>query len=142
MAICEWNIYLLIVYMLRVLIQWKTELLSISQGLYHKVVPRMCSFLILSLLVTPHIHRSILISVTSIRLSRLFVVAHISAPYSMAGLIIVLYTFHFSFTGILLSHSTPLHFFQFIQPAPTHPRFVISVSIPPSSSILVPRYLK
>ena len=31
------------------------------------VVPRMCSFLILSLRVTPHIHRSILISVTSIR---------------------------------------------------------------------------
>ena len=83
------------------------------------VVPRMCSFLILSFLVTPHIHRSILISVTSIRLSFLFVVAHISAPYSMAGLITVLYTFPFSFTGILLSHSTPLHFFQFIQPAPT-----------------------
>ena len=33
------------------------------------VVPRMCSFLILSLRVTPHIHRNILISVTSIRLS-------------------------------------------------------------------------
>ena len=30
------------------------------------VIPRMCSFLILSLRVTPHIHRSILISVTSI----------------------------------------------------------------------------
>ena len=51
------------------------------------VVPRMCSFLILSLLVTPHIHRSILISVTSIRFSCLFVVAHISTPYNMAGLI-------------------------------------------------------
>ena len=86
------------------------------------------------------IHRSILISVTSIRFSCLFVVAHVSAPYSIAGLITVLYTFPFSFTGILLSHSTPLHFFQFIQPAPT--RFVISVSIPASSSILVPRYLK
>ena len=104
------------------------------------VVPRMCSFLILSLRVTSHIHRSILISVTSIRFSCLFVVAHVSAPYSIAGLITVLYTFPLSFTGILLSHSTPLHFFQFLQPAPT--RFVISVSIPPSSSILVPRYLK
>ena len=83
------------------------------------VVPRMCSFLILSLRVTPHIHRSILISVTSIRFSCLFVVAHVSAPYSIAGLITVLYTFPFSFTGILLSHSTPLHFFQFLQPAPT-----------------------
>ena len=41
-------------------------------------VPRMCSFLILSLRVTPHIHRSILISVTSIRFSCLFVVAHVS----------------------------------------------------------------
>ena len=94
----------------------------------------------MSLRVTPHIHRSILISVTSIRFSCLFVVAHVYAPYSIAGLITVLYTFPFSFTGILLSHSTPLHFFQFLQPAPT--RFVISVSIPPSSSILVPRYLK
>ena len=90
------------------------------------VVPRMCSFLILSLRVTPHIHRSILISVTSIRFYCLFVVAHVSAPYSIAGLITVLYTFPFSFTGILLSHSTPLHFFQFLQPAST--RFVISVS--------------
>ena len=104
------------------------------------VVPRMCSFLILSLRITPHIHRSILISVTSISFSCLFVVAHVSAPYSIAGLITVLYTFPFSFTGILLSHSTPLHFFQCLQPVPT--RFVISVSIPPSSSILVPRYLK
>ena len=104
------------------------------------VVPRMCSFLILYLRVTPHIHRSILISVISIRFSCLFVVAHVSAPYSIAGLVTVLYTFPFSFTGILLSHSTQLHFFQFLQPAPT--RFVISVSIPPSSSIVVPRYLK
>ena len=75
------------------------------------VVPRMCSFLILSLPVTPHIHRSILISVTSIHFSCVFVVAHVSAPYSIAGLITVLYTFPFSFTGILQSHSTPLHFF-------------------------------
>ena len=73
------------------------------------VVPRMSSFLILSLRVTPHIHRSILISVTSIRCSCLFVVAHVSVTYIIAGLITVLYTFPFSFTGILLSHSTPLH---------------------------------
>ena len=71
------------------------------------VVPRMCSFLILPLRVTPHIHRSTLISVTSIRFSCLFVVAHVSAPYSIAGLITVLYTFPLSFTGILLSHSRP-----------------------------------
>ena len=82
------------------------------------VVPRMCSFLILSLRVTPHIHRRILISVTSIRFSCLFVVAHVSAPYSIAGLITVLYTFPFSFTGILLfcipSPSVSLAFFCFV----------------------------
>ena len=78
------------------------------------VVHRMCSFLILYFRVTPHIHRSILVSVTSIRFSCLFVVAHVSEPYSIAGLITVLYTFPFSFTGFLLSHSTPLHFFQLI----------------------------
>ena len=56
-------------------------------------VPRMCSFLILYFRVIPHIHRSILISVTSIRFSCLFVLAHVSAPCSIAGLITVLYTF-------------------------------------------------
>ena len=54
------------------------------------VVPRMCSFLILSLRVTPHIHSSILFSFTSIRFSCLFVVTHVSAPYSIAGLIMML----------------------------------------------------
>ena len=49
------------------------------------VVPRMCSFLILSLRVTPHIHRSILISFTSIRFSHLFIVAHVSAPYTIVS---------------------------------------------------------
>ena len=73
------------------------------------VVPRMCSFLILSLRVTPHIHRSILISVTSIRFSCLFVVAHISAPYSIAGLITVLYTFPFSFTVLLFPFPQKVH---------------------------------
>ena len=33
------------------------------------------------------IHRSILISVTSIRFSCLFIVAHVTAPYNIAGLI-------------------------------------------------------
>ena len=41
-------------------------------SLRHSVVPRMCSFLILYLRVTPPIHRSILISVTSILFSCLF----------------------------------------------------------------------
>ena len=102
------------------------------------VVPRMCSFLVLSFLVTPHIHLSILISFTSILDSCRLVVAHVSAPYSITGLTTVLYTFPFSFTGILLSHNSPLHFFQFIHSAPI--RFAISVSIPLPSSMLVPRY--
>ena len=65
------------------------------------VVPQMCSFLISYLRVTSHIHRSILISFTSIRFSRLFVAVHISAQYSFASLITVLYAFPFSFAGIL-----------------------------------------
>ena len=40
------------------------------------VVPLMCSFRILSLLVTPHIHLSILISFTSSRAACPLVVAH------------------------------------------------------------------
>ena len=47
------------------------------------VVPRMCSFLILSFLV---IHLSIRISLSSILASCRLVVAHVSAPYSIAGL--------------------------------------------------------
>ena len=54
------------------------------------VVPRMCLFLILSFLVTPHIHLSILISFTSILDSCRLVVAQVSAPYSIAGLTTVL----------------------------------------------------
>ena len=44
------------------------------------VVPRKCSFLILSLRVTPYIHLSILISFTLILFSCRFVVANVSAP--------------------------------------------------------------
>ena len=54
------------------------------------VVPLMCSFRILSLLVTPHIHLSILISFTSSRASCPLVVAQVSAPYNRAGLTTVL----------------------------------------------------
>ena len=48
-------------------------------------VYRMCSFLILPLRVTRHIHRSILISFTPISFSYVLVVAHVSSPYSIAG---------------------------------------------------------
>ena len=54
------------------------------------VVPRMCSFLVLSFLVTPHIHLSILISFTSILDSCRLVVAQVSAPYIIASLTTVL----------------------------------------------------
>ena len=48
-------------------------------------VPLMCSFRILSLLVTPHIHLSILISFTSSHAYCPLVVAQVSAPYNRAG---------------------------------------------------------
>ena len=50
--------------------------------LYHTLVPLMCSFRILSLLVTPHIHLSILISFTSSRAYCPLVVAQVSALYN------------------------------------------------------------
>ena len=104
------------------------------------VVPVMCSFRILSLLVTPYIHLSILISFIYSRASCSIVVAQVSAPYNRAGLTTVLYTFPFSFTGILLSHSTPLHLFQSLHAALT--LCEISVVMPPVSSTLEPTYLK
>ena len=52
------------------------------------VVPRTCSFLVLSLRIMPHIHRSIRLSFTSIHC--VYVVTHVSASYSIAGLITVL----------------------------------------------------
>ena len=57
------------------------------------VVPLMCSFRILSLIVTPHIHLSILISFSSRRASCHLVVAQVSAPYNRAGLTTVVSTF-------------------------------------------------
>ena len=53
-------------------------------------VPLMCSFWIWSLLVTPHIHLSILTSFTSSRASCPLVVAQVSAPYNRTGLTTVL----------------------------------------------------
>ena len=74
----------------------------------------MCSIRILFLLVTPHIHLSIFISFTSSRASCPVVVARVSAPFSIVGQTTVVYIFPFRFTGILLSHNTPLHLFQFL----------------------------
>ena len=77
------------------------------------VVSLILSFLILSSFVTPHIHRSILISATSNLFSCAFFNAHVSAPYNSAGLITVLYIFPLIFTFILLSDNTPYTLFQF-----------------------------
>ena len=56
------------------------------------VVPLMCAFRILSLLVTPHIHLSIRISFTSSPASCPLVVSHVSAPYNRAGLTSFVYS--------------------------------------------------
>ena len=56
------------------------------------VVPLILSFLILSSLVTPLIHLTILISATSNFFSCAFFTAQVSATYIIAGLTTVLYT--------------------------------------------------
>ena len=102
-------------------------------------VPLILSFLILSSFVTPHIHRSILISATSNFFSCAFFNAHDSAPYISAGLTTVLYTFPLIFMFILLSHNTPDTLFQFFHPLCT--RWVTSASSSPSSDNVDPRYV-
>ena len=96
--------------------------------------PLTCSFLILSFFVTPHIHLIIIISFISSIFSWLFFIDHVSAPYSHGhsslhdlgqdphkdkdvGHTTVLCIFPFSFTGIFLSHNTPLHLFELLQAA-------------------------
>ena len=54
------------------------------------VLPLIFSFLILSNLVTPHTHRNIFISATSIFFSFAFFNASVSAPYTISRLTIVL----------------------------------------------------
>ena len=56
------------------------------------VVPLIPSFLILPSFVTPHIHHSIRISAASNLFSCGFFNAHVSAPYTSAGLTTVLFT--------------------------------------------------
>ena len=103
------------------------------------VLPLIFSFLILSNLVTPHIHRNIFISATSIFFSCAFFTARASAPYTIAGLTIVLYTFPLILTFILLSHSTPDTCFRFLHPLWT--LWLTSASSSPSSASVDPRYL-
>ena len=67
----------------------------------------MCSFLILSFLVTPIVNLSIFISATSISSTCFFVTVTISSSYTIASLTTELYTFPFTLAGNLLSQITP-----------------------------------
>ena len=70
--------------------------------------PLTCSFLILSFIVTPYIHLSVLISFTSSLFSGLFVVDHVFAPYNDAGLTSILYICSpFTFLDHLLVQGRP-----------------------------------
>ena len=86
-------------------------------------VPLIRALGILSLLVTPDIHLNIFISATFILFSFTFLIGVAFMPYIMAGCTTVLKTFPFSFTGILLSHSTPDTSLQFF-----HPAFILLVT--------------
>ena len=103
------------------------------------VFPLILSFLILSILVTPLIHFNILISATSNFFSCAFIIAHVSALYSIAGLTTVLYTFPLTLNLILRSHRIPDILFQFFHPDCI--QCVISASKCPFSAYVAPRYL-
>ena len=77
----------------------------------------VCSFLILSFLVTPIANLNIFISATSISSTCFFVTATVSSPYTIAGLTIELYTFPFTLAGNLLSQITPDIFLHLFHPA-------------------------
>ena len=99
----------------------------------------MCLFLILSFLVTPIANLSIFISATSISSTCFFVTATVSSPYTIAGLTTELYTFFFTLAGNVLSQITPDTFHHPFHPACT--LFFISLSQPPFSCTVLPKYL-
>ena len=102
-------------------------------------VPLMCSFLILSFLVTPIANLNIFISAASISSTCFFVTAIVSSLYTIAGLTTKLYTFPFTLAGNLLSQITPHTFLH-----PFHPAcslFFISLSQVPLSYTVDPKYL-
>ena len=92
----------------------------------------MCSFLILSFLVTPIANLNIFISANSISSTCFFVTATVSSPYTIAGLITELYTFSFTLAGNLLSQITPDNFLHPFHPACT---LFTSLSQPPLPSL-------
>ena len=99
----------------------------------------MCSFLILSFLVTPIANLNIFISATSISSTCFFVTATVSSPYTIAGLITELYTFPFTLAGNLLSQITPDTLLHPFHPACT--LFFTSLSQPPLSCTVDLKYL-
>ena len=102
-------------------------------------VPLMYSFLILFFLITFIPNLNIFISATSISSTCFFVTAAASSPYTIAGLIIELYTFPFTLVGNLLSQITPdtlLHPFH-----PSCTLLFISLSQLLLSCTVDPKYL-
>ena len=82
-------------------------------------VPLMCSFLILSFLVTLVPILNIFISATSNSSICFFVTATVSSPYILASLTTELYTFPFTLADNLLSQITPNTFLHSFYPACT-----------------------
>ena len=99
----------------------------------------MCSFLILSFLVTPIANLNIFISATSISSTCFFVTTTVSSPYAIAGLTTELYTFPFTLAGNLLSQITPDTFLHPFHPACT--LFFTSLSQPSLFYTIDPKYL-
>uniref|UniRef100_A0A8D8WBT1 Uncharacterized protein n=1 Tax=Cacopsylla melanoneura TaxID=428564 RepID=A0A8D8WBT1_9HEMI len=101
----------------------------------------MISYLIRSSLITPQLHLIILISATSILFSCVFFTAHVSAPYSIAGLTVVRQCYKLSFQSKSHSYITQYSSHLFL----IHPGCIHSCSISQSSSppllIVDPRYL-
>ena len=99
----------------------------------------MCSFLILSFLITPKANLNIFNSATSTSSTCFFVTAFVSSPYIIAGLTTELYTFPFTLAGNLLSQITPdtlLHPFHL-----TCTLFFTSLSQPPLFCTVDPKYV-
>ena len=100
----------------------------------------MCSFLILSFLVSPIANLSIFISATSISSTCFFVTATVSSPYTIAGLTTKLYTFPFTLAGNFLPQITPDTLLHPFHPACT--LFFTSLSQLPLSCTVDPKYFR
>ena len=83
-------------------------------------VPLMCSFLILSILVTPKENLNSFKSATCSSASCLLVISAVSKPYNIADLTNIKYTFPFTFASAHLSQITPETFLHPLHPAYTH----------------------